>query len=287
MAYRKRAAKRPARKAARKGLKKSPTLYKAVKAVAKQQALAVQETKYAANFSNISPSVFRVYNQLISKLNAGSFNFLQPAIPVIGSGAASNNVVGQKVTLVKGYTRFHFNYIPGMSEPQDLIVKLFCLKSKQAKNLNLATTLPALDMLRNGSGGQLDFDPITNPVDPRHLANLPINTMAWTGFCKTFRFTKNKGQMNYDSSIVPPALGDTPNLSSLTNYHDFEWDWTDGVSVLKYDNSGVLSIPTNYCPMWGCVAYYPDGSPYPSGTNVAQIMPVEIVFSNHMWYKDA
>jgi len=72
--------KRVGRKSAMKSA--SPSLYKAVKAVAHLEALKSQETKYEASYSPdpvIAGTTQNIYNQLISKMVAGNINYLQPA----------------------------------------------------------------------------------------------------------------------------------------------------------------------------------------------------------------
>lgn len=284
----------PRRPRRRANKKKAPRmkggLVKAVRKIATQEALKTQETKYVTNFSVINNATQRVTNYLQSVLLPGNYSFFQQAMPGIPvGGATSSQMVGQKLRLVNGYTKFHFNFIDGWNVNQDIILKLFCVHSKTAKSFTNALALPTKDLLRVGNGNQCDWDPITTGLDARTLNHLNINNLAFTGKIHTFRFTKNTGSMNFNSNNTPVVPGDVPNLSSKTNYHEFVWNWTDGKKILNYDGTGPVGFPTNYCPMWGVVAYYPDGSPYPNPVQppVNQILPIEIVTTNHMWYKDS
>lgn len=291
MAMKKTYKKRVARKGARKSMRKpAPGLARAVRAIAKVETLRQQETKYICSFSSTStppaPSQ-RVWNQLITQVVAGGYNYLQPVIPPIQQGINSSNVLGQKITLVNGYSKFHFAFTPDAAPySQDIILKLFLLHSKQVKSLQAAASTGALvggDLLRSGAGTQLDFNPYTAITDPIQLAMLPLNTLAWSGKCITMRLTKNTGMTSYDAT-TPTVQGDVPNLSAKTNYVDHTWNWTDAKNrELKYDNF-VPGSPTNYCPLWGVVAYYPDGTPV--SADAAVQLPIRITFSHHMWYKD-
>lgn len=296
--------RRPTRKyrARRKGLKKaSKPLYKAVKAIAKNEAMKAQETKFlSANTGNAQ----QVTNTLISKVGGG-LQYLNIAIPPLYQGATSSDVIGQKCTLVGGRTQFHFNFIRGASENTDLVVKLFCLYSKAIKCGNQATSLPTGDLLRIGQNAQSDWDPngvlSTTPIylDARKINQWILNDLAWTGKVHTFRFTKNRGSMNYDSQITPEVVGDVPNISPGLNTHEFIWNWgaDHKGKVLKYDQTpNTFNFPSNFCPMWGVVAYFPDGTP--NYTNPTQpepplpplgvtTVPVEVTVTNQLFYKDA
>jgi len=277
------------RKTARKGLKRAaPRLYKAVKAVAKNEALKAQETKIV--YAQLPP--IQVTNTLFSKFNPGAMQFLQPVIPVLQGGTNSAQLIGKQVTLVNGFIRFHFNLVRGNNVNTDIILKLFCLKSRMVKNYNSSVNgLPGSDLLRPGDNNLNDFDPAGLSVAARLLAQQNINNLNWTGKVHTFTFRKNAGQQNFDSQATPaPPQGseEVPNLSANQNYHDFVWNWTDGHKVLKYDTQA-NALPNNYAPFWGVCAYFPDGTPYylnPSGATGTQNMPIEVTATSYMYYKD-
>lgn len=294
MAYRRRTRRprvRKSKKATRALKRSSPQLYKAVKQIARKQALAIQETKYVSTFTPYPvTSITNVWNQLNTKVINGTYNYLQTAMPPLTSGTTGANVIGQKTILVNGYTRFHFAFTAGAAPyNQDIIIKLFLLNSRQAKSNTLAIAgLPGADLLRANGSAFVDFDPYSGGppgIDPLHLAQMPLNTLAWTGKCHTFRLCKNTGMTSFNAT-TPTLPGDVPNLNSSHNYHDFVWNWTDGKKnqVLNYDgNFSVPGYPSNYCPLYGVVAYYPDGNPVAS---TAVQLPVNMTISNHMWYKD-
>jgi len=295
MAYRNRRLRRRSNRkpSAKRALKSSsPTLYKAVKQIAKKQALAVQETKYISTYSNPTSPINQVWNGLISKVTAGNYQYLQPAMPSMSQGANSANMVGQKIRLVNGYTKFHFSFTTDTTDNYnyDFIIRLFLLNSKNVKNMQSSLNgLPGKNLLRTGQSTQCDFDPQTAiTTDPSLLAMLPMNHLNWTGKSVTFRLTKNAGSTSYNPSITPAVVGDVPNLASRTNYCDYTWNWTDGKkdTVLDYGNSFITpDFPTNYCPLWGVVAYYPNGNPVTADNNIQ--FPIRIIHTSHMWFKDA
>jgi len=298
MAYRnrrRRPNRRPSKaRKARTALKRSsPKLYRAVKAIAKTQALAVQETKYITTYSNGTiPANTQAWNGLITTVALGNYQYLQTAMPAMSQGANSSTIIGQKIRLVNGYTKFHFSFITSTVDNynQDIILRLFMLNSKNVKNLQSSLNgLPGKNLLRTGQSTQCDFNPQTAiTTDPNLLAMLPLNTLNWSGRSVTFRFTKNAGSTSYNPSLDPEPVGDVPNLASRTNYHDYTWNWTDGKknAVLDYGNAFITpDYPTNYCPLWGVVAYYPNGNPVNVDSNVQ--FPISVTWSSHMWFKDA
>lgn len=289
------------RRVARKGLKRaSKPLYKAVKAIAKNEALKSQETKY---LSEVTVPPTQLTNTLITKLGGGA-QFLYKAIPQIQQNASSAAMIGQKLTLAGGRTKFHFNIKRGADVNIDCVVKLFLLYSKKVKSYQTASGgLAGGDLLRIGIQQEFDWNPNfvgsltppTYPLDTRIINQFIMNDLAWSGKVVTFRFTKNTGQMNFSSQVSPPVPGDVPNISAGLNTHEFVWNWgADHKSkVLKYEDFALSSTgyPTNFAPMWGAVCYFPDGTETyldPSGNPIGTVtqMPIEVTATNQMFYKD-
>lgn len=275
----KRAAKRTG---ARKNLKSvAPKLYKAVKAVARNEAYKAQETKFVRQFVT---SRSAVYNSLTTIDDPTKGYYLTHAVPPLIQGGVSAQLVGSKATLISGYTKFLFNFAATDGNSRDVNIKLFCLYSKAAKSVRVASDLCGGDLLRIGStSGNVDWNP-TVFGDAALMNQLPLNDNAWTGHTHTIRLTKNPGVMNLDSSA-----GNVPNIHANSNYQEYIWHWhKGGEKVLRYDEpiltGGVNQYPTNFCPLFGYVAWYPDGTA--SGTAPAT-MPVQVTVQNFMWYKDA
>jgi len=268
-------------------------LKKVIKAIAKDEALATQETKYQTYYSPEVGGTLNVFNQLISKLTPNVMSGLQTAIPAMGAqGTTSSNIVGNKIRLINGYTKFQFHFDTGAyAYNQDIVLKLFLLKSRKVKDYNAGLVgLPGSDLLRFNGDGFTDFDPYTTTSlvnNPIQFNQMSLNNLAWTGKVVTIRLCKNTGSPNFNATI-PAVPGDVPNLSSKLNYYEHVWNWTDDKKdkILSYDTAILAGgHPTNYLPLWGVVAYYPDGNPVSPTTPVQ--LPVRIVYSNHMWFKDA
>nr|AGG39816.1 hypothetical protein [Diporeia sp. associated circular virus] len=290
MALRRRRFQRKAKKTARKAFKRAaPGIYKAVKAVARNEALKSQETKLVINtpfFGGGGPANL-ISNRFISSLNIGNLSYLQPAIPGLRSSATtqeSNAVLGSKINLVSGHTDFLVCFKNGYTASSDVIVKIFCVHSKSAKSFRTASNLAGGNFLRVGDSTTVDWSPASTVYLPI-LENYPVNTLAWkVSEVFTCRLSKNSGGMNLDSSTPPPG----PNLSDTRNYHHFKWHWgKDGPNVLKFDEplqALADNYPTNFMPMYGCAMYYPDGT---SVGEPGDPQVVVLTASNTIYFKDA
>jgi len=175
-------------------------------------------------------------------------------------------------------TKFHFNLDTSNTNSNDVMVKVFFLQSRNVKNLTVANTgLPGGNLLRTGTADEDDWVPASG-ADSRYTNHLPLNRLAWVGRTKTFRLTKNSGQMNLGSSSAVPLL------SNGNASYDFTYDWKIGGKTLRYDEGDGSSYPENYLPLVGMVAWYPDGTPV---GNQDSVMPVYVTLSNHLYFKDA
>jgi len=269
--FRRRRAPRKPRRVAKKS-----SMVKAVRAIAKQEAYKTQETKFASrDFFGLA-----VYNTLRSFISLASptlLNTFQPGIAAIGQGAASNRLIGSKVTLVNCFTTFAFNIKSSSNVAADLFVKVYLLQSKNVKNLNLAPDLPQDNLLRIGNNTESDWI-VGSGLDARAYAQRPINPRAWSGTSRTFRLVKNPGLMNTDTT------GTVPNVSSAASY-SFTHNWGNKGKILHYDDDDASSYPENFLPMWGCVVWAADGTVIGTGGS-DQTSQVELYAVNHTYYKD-
>jgi len=269
-------------------------LVKAVRAIAKQESLRAQETKLVIQTPFSGPGTGSsppnlITNKLISIAGPGNLQNLQPAIPQLLASTltqqGTNTLEGAKCRLVSGKTDFLFNIKEDLTATLDIIVKVFCVLSKSAKSLVTAKYLPGEDFLRNGEGATIDWDGVASTYAPI-LNNYPINKLAWdVSRVFTIRLSKNAGKMNGDATPGAPA---TANLSAAHNYHMCTWNWgVLGPEVLKYEEQAgptTSPYPNNFCPMYGVVAYYADGTSL--GGEGAQV-PVACTITNTMFFKDA
>jgi len=268
---------------ARKQMKRtSPALYKAVKAVAKNEALKLQETKYVTRDFGAT----KVYNAFDSKFGpttSTSLIYLQPGIPPMTQGFNSNKLQGSKATIQNCFTTFSVNLLSTTPTSVDVFVRFYLLESKNVKNYSIAVPpggLPAQNLLRIGNGEEADWF-VSAGNDPRMNSMRPINKLAWTGSMKTFRLAKNPGGINGDTTSIPNSGA---NLSANTNAYHFTHNWGRKGKVLTYDDGDESNYPENFLPIWACVAWTVDGA----NTGAAySTMPVEVVAVNHLYYKDA
>jgi len=236
------------------------------------------ETKFA--ISSLVNS--QVTNTIRSKLQPGgttTLNYMRTCMPGISnSGTASNDLIGTKLRVVSLKTVLHFNLDYANATSADVMVRVYFLQSRNAKNYTVAFSgLPGNNLQRTGSGTEQDWLPGTG-VDSRYLSQLPLNTLAWTGTQKTFRLSKNGGKTNGEPTGAVPVL----NNGQVS--YDFVHDWKIGGKVLKYDEGDGSGLPENFLPIIAMVAWYADGTPMAS---FDQAMPVFTTYSNHLYYKDA
>lgn len=233
------------------------------------------ESKYA--FTGVADQP--LYNTLRTKINATSgLNFIKPCIPQIPiNGTASNDLIGTKMKVQSLKTVFNFNLASSNVVSQDILVRVFFLFSKNVKNYSASINgMVGGNLLRTGQGTEEDWV-VGSGIDPRILNQLPLNKNAWVGTSKTFRLTKNGGNLNGQ------ATGSVPVLSGVGASYQFTHNWKC-TKTLTYDETDTSLYPENYLPLVGMVAWYPDGTTVGA---TDQVMPVYCQFSHHIWYKDA
>lgn len=281
----KKSGKRTARKTALKSGGK--TLYKAVKAIAKNEAEKMIETKYLANVNRVVNASGTFYNIPITNKINSIFNIsptsaqdLLPCIPAFVRGTGTDSIIGNRVHMVSGKTDFIISLNKEANIGLDIIVKLFCLESRKVRDYNEMNNFPVDTLLRIGDDKTIDWTPSSATYVPL-LDHLPVNKSSWkVHHVKTFRLTKNTGFVNGETV--------TSSVSSCNkNYHQFTWHWGKD-KVLKFDenplNAGGAEYPSNFAPLYAVCAYYPDGTSVGSdGTS----MNCSIASTNHIYFKDA
>lgn len=273
--------KRTARRTAVKAGGKK--LYKAVKAIAKNEAEKMIETKYITETSSWASNYnMPIKNSLSSTflLSPPDLNSLQRVIPSVKRGTESDAIIGSRIQMVSGKTDFILNVASNFTKTCNIIVKLFCLESRKCRDYNEMINIPSNTLLRTGNDQTRDWTPSTAVYNPLQDF-LPVNKASFkVHHIKHFHFEKNSGLMNNDPA---QSSANSPNKS----IYKFTWNWGRDMK-LKYDdnplNAGGAEFPTNYAPIWGIVAYYADGSPAGNDDSDTVIYCSAI---NHMYYKDA
>jgi len=265
------AGKKPARK---RVAKVSAPLTRAIERVVNRNI----ETKYAIS-SQINVGVYNTIRSKLAPSGTTTTNYLRPCIPTLSiSGTQSNDLVGAKCKISSLKTVLHFDLGTASTVSTDIMVKVFFLQSRNAKNFTVALPgLPGNNLLRTGSGTEEDWI-AGGSVDSRYYNQLPLNKLSFTGSSKTFRLSKNGGQTNGTVS------GNVPVLSGGMASFDMVHDWKVGGKVLKYDESDGSGYPENFLPLIAVVAWYPDGTSVGAQDSS---MGVFCTQSNHMYYKDA
>lgn len=268
--------------AARKYRKRAP-VGKRVAKISRPMKNAIQkiinkniETKYA--FAGVADQP--LYNTLRTALQpAQGLNFIKPCLPLLSiNGTQSDELIGTRMKISSHKTVFNFNLASSNATSQDVMVKVFFLISKNAKNNTVAAAgFTGKNLLRTGQASEEDWIPGSG-LDPRIFNQLPVNRNAWVlKGSRTFRLAKNGGTLNGQTTGAVPVL-------SCANSYQFTWDWKAGGKTCTYDESDQSSFPENYLPLVGMVAWYPDGTTVGAAD---QVMPVYCQFSHHLYYKDA
>lgn len=285
MAGKKNQKKTGKRTARRTGLKRANKgLYKAVKAIAKNEAEKQIETKYISFSTNTNSFQPQVKNTLIPKLDtsSGDYRYLQRVIPLLFRGQSTDGFIGSRIHLVSGKTDFLIRLNYDNQQSTSIIVKVFCLESRSCKSYDaMDNALVANTLLRNGNDTCKDWGPNTGGI-PELLDMLPVNKSNWkVQAVKSFYLSKNTGFLNNSSAAI---CTNAPGKS----YHKFTWHWGKDM-VLKYNDNNVHqgntgAYPENYAPVFGVVAWCPDGAGNTAEDN--QYMPVYCMTKSHMYYKD-
>jgi len=156
---------RKGRRAYRKGLKKkAPSLYKAVKAIAKNEANKLVETKFNVSWLAVGGiSSPQITNSLTSSftLSPTDTSTLIPVLPPFIRGTNSDELVGSRVQMISGKTDFIISLLNTNASTINITVKLFCLESVKVKDYNIMTGLPKGYLLRTGNDTNADWVPST------------------------------------------------------------------------------------------------------------------------------
>lgn len=268
---RKRGAK--AKSMVKRPAKISKPLARAVKAIVHRQ----QERKYRSES----------YQRTMNAVTNSTVNEMWPCIvqtTQAGAGTASSSQrIGQKVTVARCYTDFHFSFPPGITGSKDIVVKLWVLASKELKNYDdisqIGTvgnprTLP-IQWLNDGNGGT------QGAIGFLYDLNLPVESEQWTSLREvTFRLTKSSHAIenNNNGYGAPPSAyvaGGGTTMKRIRVYHKTPKN-------LLFDNQLSAQYPTNFAPVW-CASYaYVDGS-----TPVPANQELYVDVRNHLEFYDA
>lgn len=264
--------KKTRRASSKKVAKLSKPIRNAVQAIINKNI----ETKFA--FVGVADNP--LYNTLRTALQpAQGLNYIKPCLPLLTiNGTQSDELIGTKMKIVSLKSIFNFNLASSNAVSQDVMVKIFFLISKNAKNNTVAAAgFTGKNLLRTGQASEEDWIPGSG-LDPRIFNQLPVNRNAWVlKGSRTFRLSKNGGTLNGQTTGAVPVL-------SSANSYQFTYDWKAGGKTCTYDESDGSSFPENYLPLVGMVAWYPDGT---TVGNPDTVMPVYTQFSHHLYYKDA
>jgi len=221
------------------------------------------ETKYVAQ----SLDVGGIVNSSLTT-PAGLF----PMIPTLQCGTESFQRVGARIENLRIKTTFTIwlDNNGNQAQNNNVFVRLYFLRSKKVKNWNQVNLLPAGTLLDQGDGTTTDWN---NPALSVNYAQMPVSNENWIGRHKTVRLIKNTGQ--------PNGVNGTPNTDgrpSATVVH-----YTNRKAPVSYENliaNPGLAYPTNFCPLFGFVAW---SSEFGSLIRTDQI---QIVVRNEMYFKD-
>ena len=261
----------------RRGLKaRSVPLYSAVKAIALKQAYKAQETKFVANRTILQQNVFSTLTSAITLDPPAVSGGLWCALPPLNTGFNGSQILGDECQMVSGLIKMNIHFKQEALSTKDIIVKIFCLYPRTVNRiLPEAQSAPPGGLLRTGDNNPAlqgtNWDvAVYNSI---HLDQMRINNLAFKGFTKTFRLSKNYGRTNDADGNAQPNIG--MNTRSFT--------WVHGKhKKLRYDvnANSTNTYPTNYLPVCGIVAFYADGSQGASEN-------VSFTATREIYYKDA
>jgi len=254
------------------------SLTKNQKKEVKKLVAAPIETKYHAQPTDEYLNQVQLFNTLNSAVIPGSLTTLQPCFPKLTQGLEASQRIGNRVNLTSGRTHFYFYLDSRFTATMDIYVKLFMLNARSSKNQSSTAVLGVNQLLDDGDGTTQDWVPT---VANTHILDMyRLNTEAFTGKTKTFRLSKNAGACVNDATPGAPA---SPNLPQGA-HAKFTWNWGKK-KLLHYGENGTeSSLPQNFYPLWGAVAYYADNT---SVGAPSALMPVYLYARSEMFYKDA
>jgi hypothetical protein len=190
-------------------------------------------------------------------------------IPPMSQGIDDYQRIGDKVTPTRMRTDFSFYWNSLDSYARDVTVHLFCLRSKQVKDVNFYTSVPIANMLDGGNGGGQSFNGTIQS------AFLPVYSKLFTVVAhRKFKLQKGVGTVDNSipaNSIVSPTTHTQHNVSVSVK-----------VPKLTYASSSTLT-PDNDFPFF-VIGFVPNGSRTPYSTTETILY---VNARSHMWYKDA
>lgn len=260
-----------------KNEKISKSLKPAQKAEVKKLIAGNERVQYCATQQL---TLTNLKNRLISKTLIGtpSTEHLNMAMPITTTGLGISNRVSTKIQMIKGSTDFFFSFKEGYTKSNIINVFIYLLNSKEAKSgdNSLTNNLIGNNLLMKGDNTTVDWIPSAN--NTLELAEMKINNMAFKGRVHKFTLARCSGGTNNDASTPPPSS----NSTYYPNQHHFTWHW-GAHKNLKYEPVAADTgrYPTNFAPMWGCVAYYPDGT---AVGDDGSDLPVVVSVRNHLFF---
>ena len=221
-----------------------------------------EETKYASERVGLADvaDVLNVPGDLI------------PCIPPLKQGYQSNQRVGQKVNSCHGRVDLTFFFNPSPDAPatkvNDNLIKIFFLKSKQAKSYGQVSLLPGNTLLDLGDQTTADWGATYSNLQ---YDQMPLSKEDWTGRTKHLHIRKNQGQIpgGDQAGLLPLTYGQVFAKCSFTWKHN----------TLMYDDTG-SDNPTNFAPVIAYVVYDVNNNPTNSGQ-------VQVYMTKHIWFKDS
>jgi len=220
------------------GRKGAKTLVKVVRQVAKQEALKVQETKYAADQDNT------VVNAAVPALPATPANFGR-CLMEVGQGLGDFQRIGDNITPMRARTTFTYWFNCNQSansHTQDVVVHLLILTAKGFDSSSAQAQIPLNRLLRNGAGGFVD----PNGSQQSNLINrnfMPINTDLYTVHKKIqFRMRKGPGAPNSAGGAIAPT-----GVPHAEDFKVINYTWKP--PKLGYNTNGA-SLPEKHNPLY-------------------------------------
>jgi len=201
-------------------------------------------------------------------------------------GTAQNQRIGTSITQVKLHTDFQFYLNPvslvDNNPSQDFTVRMWIVKSKEIRDVNLGYTLPASTLfnLGNGTSGDWSYSgsAAANTISDMTQALLPIDVESWTVLkTHTFRLVKNQDAQQGASSISA-----CPNLTAHQS-KNIKFTYVHKGSLLYQESPtpGYL-YPSNLGIFAFAVIYQTSGAPWNSAQN-----PVLYNARNNISFKNA
>jgi len=225
-----------------------------------------EETKYVAEVRDTQN------NFAVGQLQNTPANF-KYLVPRVSEGTANHNRLGDRLNPVKAISTFSFYFTPENSNNQDVMVNLWIVTAKAAKNEPAVLTLDANEFLRVGDGTNRDPDSADQPFQLNVVNNMPLNTEAYTKL-RHYKFCMRRGagaQANQGPSTIVSPTG----TLAREDQRVIKFSWKP--PTLKYTKNGDL-LPSNHCPIALIWATNRDGSAYGD--------VIKCYIRNELYFKD-